>query len=399
LRLWQEGETAEERGELRRAEDKVRAQLWEAHKLLEVGSDEWRNSEFMRFTAWRHNRQEEIEMARGRKPARNAQADKLLTALNFVAVATKDTKQGDYQTHVRIGGNRVVAFDGVLAAGHPIEEDFTATPNLDQLMSALDTCGKQLAMTVEGATISVKGDKMKATVQCMDPSQMHIIEPQPNMYAINDSVRTALEVCMRYTREGGTRIVESSVLLFANSCVGTDGKAIVEYWHGHNLPDMVLPRVFCAAVVKAKGKLVGFGWDDGRTVTFHFDDGAWIKTQLYAEHEYPMKAKTLLNKDGLAPVEMPPDLLTACKSVAAFRDDGTVIFENECVVSHNETVQGAQFDVKNLTVSHRPRFHAGLINKVGDLIKTIDLNADPHMLLWFGDSVRGGIMAYSPGGE
>jgi len=405
LNLWPEGRTREERIALREAEDKLRAELWEQHKLLEVGSDEWRNSEFMRFTAWLNQRYEELEelygnvkhkepddmATRGRKPAKNGQADKLLTALAFVKVATKDTAQGAYQQHVHIGGNRIVAFDGVIAACHPIEEDFVAYPNLEQLTAALQSCGKQLSLTVEGDVVTVKGDKLLATVQCLPPDAMHVVVPDPQAYVIDDAIKAALEVCMKYTREGATLVHETSVLLCANSAYGTDGKAIVEYWHGTNLPDMILPRAFCAAVVKAKSKLVGFGYGNGSSVTFYFDDMSWLKTQLYAEG-YPMQARNVLNVTA-NPLPLPADFVTAVQAVAAFSEDGSFIIEDGKVAAFfqgNESA--AEYDVKDLSTVRRLRFNASSIAKVAEHMKLADFNTDPDKLLWFGDSVRGAVM-------
>lgn len=406
MKLWEEGTTREERIALREAEDRMRAELWEDHKLIPIFQDGtfyddtgrkpinpyWRDSEFTRWNDAVRQHRKELEMAtRGRKPAKNSQADKLLTALAFVKVATKDTKQGEYQTHVHIGGNRVVAFDGVIAACHPIEEDFVAYPNLEQFVAALQSCGKKLSLTVDGNLLSVKGEHMTAEMQCLPPEVMHVVVPDPNAYVIDDGIKAALEVCMKYTREGATLIHETAVLLCANSAYGTDGKAIVEYWHGTNLPDMILPRAFCAAVVKAKAKLVGFGYGNGSSVTFYFDDMSWLKTQLYAEG-YPMQAKTVLNVPA-NPLPLPADFVTAVTSVAAFSEDGSFVVENGQVVAFfNDTETGAQYDVKDLSTTRRLRFNSQSVLKVAEHMKLADFNTDPDKLLWFGDSVRGAIM-------
>lgn len=393
MKLWPEGKTRDERIALREVEDKLRAELWEAHRLLEVGSDEWRNSEFMRFSVWCNNRTEELlDMARGRPKKSNEKADKLLTALAFVKVATKDTGQGAYQRHIHIANNLIVAYDGVMAAGHPIDEDMHAYPEYEQFAAALKTCGKQLSFTIDANTIEVKGDKIKATVQCLPPDAMHVVTPEPHAYAFGDEIKTALEVAMRYTREGATLVHETSVLLASGSAIGTNGKALVEYWHGVNLPDLVLPRAFCAAVVKATAKLVGFGYTDGRAVTFYFDDGSWLRTQLYAEG-YPMSAKTILNVANVAPVAPPAELFTAVQAVAAFSEDGTVVFEGGQVHAyHMNNPTAAEYDVKDLNMSRRLRYNADLLGKVSDLIKSIDLDTDPDKLLWFGDNVRGCVL-------
>ena len=52
----------------------------------------------------------------------------IVKALDFIALAQKD-KGAPYQTTVRLGQNQAVATDGVLSAGHSIDEDIVACPH------------------------------------------------------------------------------------------------------------------------------------------------------------------------------------------------------------------------------------------------------------------------------
>lgn len=358
----------------------------------------WDNKpQLLAFTDWYNEREKELEdmaKATGRPKKRNAQADKLATALKFVSIASKDTKQGAYQTHVHIGGQQVVAFDGILAAGHPIDEDFVAFPNLEQLTAALKTCGKQLSLTLGDGVIEVKGENVHAVVQCLPSADMHLTMPDPNGWQLDDGIKAAFEACIRYTREGGTKVHESAVLLGANTCIGTNGAALIEYWHGINLPDMILPRAFCHAVMKTKAKLVGFGWGDGRSVTFWFEDKSWIKTQLYAEG-YPMSARAVMNEDAAALVPVAPDFIKAVEAVVAFSDDGSVTLDKGQVIGASDSgPAGAAYDLKDLSINGLRRFNASLILKVADLIKTVDFNTNSTRMIWYGDNVRGVVLAY-----
>lgn len=380
LKLAEEGTTREERIKYRLEEDRIRGILFDLED----------HTQLHQFIDWCEHRREQIEMAkRGRKPA--GKGDKLFNALKFVSMASKDTKQGAYQTHVHIAGQQVVAFDGVLAAGHPIDEDFVAFPHLEQLMAAIETAGKKLSLTIEDNTLSVTGENIKATVQCLPAEDMHIVSPDENKYPMTDAIKAALEVCMRYTREGAQKIHETAVLLEANSCYGTNSAALVEYWHGVNLPSVILPRSFCAAVVKVKSPLVGFGWNDGRSVTFHFEDNSWIKTQLYTEG-YPEGARTIMNIAS-QPVAVPETFFNAVSAVANFSEDGSVIIENGQVLGlHEHSAVSALYEVKDLLAPTRCKFNADYIMQVSDLIKSYDLTTDPKRLIWFGDNVRGMIM-------
>ena len=61
---------------------------------------------------------------------------------------------------------------------------------------------------------------------------------------------------------------------------------LMEAWHGLDLPPNVpLPKQFVAALVKQKKNLTGFGFSRS-SATFYFEDGCWLRTQLYSD-EWP----------------------------------------------------------------------------------------------------------------
>ena len=223
---------------------------------------------------------------RGRKPKISTQALKLGEALAFVSLASRDNGEA-YQAHARFSGGWLMTFDGIIAAGHPVEEDLDCNPNTRQLLEAIAKCGKSLAITqTQGGRLSIKGDNLRALINCLPEDGLPQVEPDPNIAVIDDRIKRAFECVGSLVTEAGSSMVEAAILLQANSAVATDRVVAMEFWHGIDLPpNLVLPKLFAQAVLKTNKALSGFGFSD-RSVTFWFEDGAWLKTQRYSD-EYP----------------------------------------------------------------------------------------------------------------
>lgn len=389
MRVWEEGRDRDERIALREAEDRERARLTDLDNADPLPGP----SRVLTWTREIMAYREGLEMAtRGRKPKAASVAAKLLAALDFVSVAQKDTGQGAYQSHVRLVAKQAIAFDGVLGAGHPIDEDLACCPNTAQLVAALKKCGTQLSMTDDGeGRLALAGQKLKAWVPCLPPDAMAPCDPDPLQYPCGDPVRVALLQAAVWTREGGERVLESAVLLASGSCYGTNGKALIEAWHGCSMPELIVPRVFVIAANKIVAPLIGFGFTQS-TLTFHFEGGAWIKTQLYVDG-FPAAAKELANA-GINPQPVPEGLLEAIEAVAPFNEAGHVtLAPGEVRASpdmSNHTV--TTYEVEGLAPPFMHTVNAKMLLGVKDSIKALDLTSANDRVFFFGDTVRGVIM-------
>lgn len=349
-----------------------------------------------------YSEQKEAErMARkpGTTKKQTTQAAALLTALDFVSVATSNEAHlGTAAKHVSLSGNFAVAFDGQLAAGHPIAEELTLCPQVEQLTKALKRSGKTLAIAeTPSGRLSIKGEKLQAYVPCLRPEDMAQAYPDPRCAVVDDRIKAAFACCGTMASENGTWVHEASLLLRANDCTGTNGAAILQFWHGIDLPpNMVLPKVFCAAVAAVKAKLEGFGmtWNNntGRpsSVTFYFEGGAWIKSQCYAD-EWP-------NTDPLwwaaNYADVPEGLFDAIDTVADFHPNQHVTFVDNAVRSHRDPEHGASYDVKGLQGGKQ--FAGKLMGQVAPWCSRVDLTTYPDRVFFVGGEqgkpVRGIVM-------
>lgn len=342
------------------------------------------------------------QMARGpRKTKQATQAEALIEALKFVSVASNnDTHLGAAAKHVRMSGNMAVTFDGQLAAGHPIVEELTLCPQISQLTKALSKTGKTLVVSETPAgRLSIKGEKLQAFVPCLKAEELAPVVPDANIAPVDDRIKAAFKCCGTLASESGVRVIEASLFLRGGDCTGTNGAAILQFWHGNDLPPMgmVLPKVFCAAVAAVKAPLIGFGcsWAQAdypkvNSVTFHFEGGAWLKTQCYAD-DWP-NTEQLWQQANYAPV--PEGFFEAVDTVAEFNENGFVILAPNAVQSHKNAELGAAYEVKGLQPGKS--FSGKLLGQVEPWCKQIDLTTYPDRAFFVGGEaetpVRGIVM-------
>lgn len=342
-------------------------------------------------------------MARGPKPKVPAQAAALIEAINFVKIAAKDQELLKGSDHVRLLHKTAVCSNGQLSAGHPINEELTTCPHLGQLLTALMRCGKTLALTeTDAGRLSVKGEKLRVLVPCLPAEDLPDVRPDNFIVGIDDRVKEALACCVVLSSENGERLIEASVLLGNGDCVGTNGAAMLNFWHGNELPPaMVLPSAFAKAVANTKQALKGFGasWDGfGKlsSVTFYFEGGAWLKTQTYAD-EWPDIAGLFNTQVYYAPT--PAGFLEAIEAVGNFEDEGDVYFMDGAMQSSLSADVGAQYEVPGLQGGKLS--NSGLWKKVGPWVAGVDLTSHMDRTHFISENglVRGIVMGKKRGDQ
>lgn len=337
-----------------------------------------------------------------RKKAVPAQATALAEAIDFVSVAA-DKDHEYYQKFVRLSGNMMVAFDGQLAAGYPIIEQLSLCPHIDKLKRAVKNCGKELAISeLPTGRLSIKGEKLNAIVECLDPSELGSVFPDQPCATVDDRLKTAFTVCGALASEAGTRVVEASLLLRANDCTGTNGAAIMQYWHGIDLPPhMVIPKLFAAAVCKVKQPLMGLGFSWGApnengkqivsSVTLWFEGGMWLKTQCYADRWPDLD----FIENPSVPEPIPAEFFDAVDTVGPFNDNGWVYLMQDYVWSEATPDIGAQYKVPGLHGGKQ--FNAKLLKQISPFATSADFTSYKDRIMIFGDKMRGAVMAIKIG--
>lgn len=340
-------------------------------------------------------------MARQPKKPSAKQTNKLLDAINFLSCVTRDTGL-IYETHINLQYQTAVAYNDVLSAGIKIEEEIVAAPNAKVFRSALSKCGEGYTLSIDGSKIIVKSGKFKAVVPCIDPTLLANRLPDDPCAIIDDRFKAALE-CIDVIKPeaNASQIHLLSFLLNGQSVISTDGKIIIEYWHGIDLPIIAIPKSIIAAIVGNSKKLAKFGFSN-TSVTFYFEDNSWVKSQLYVE-QWPMETtQNILNKN-CNPSPIPVDFFNGLESVIPFSENGSVYFKRDKICSHKSEEAGAIFDVAGLP--NGPIYTAKYLAMIKSLATKIDFavsangsvhkdNASGYLLFFFGNNVRGVIAGH-----
>jgi hypothetical protein len=210
----------------------------------------------------------------------------LLDALNFAKIAYMEEGEA-YQTHIILHGKRLFAYNGTIAVGTPIEEEITACPQGHTLRLALVRCKGAFAMGVEGDKLQVRSGRFRASIPCLDFGAVRAFQADPPSVAVGEGLKAAFNALEPLVAVNGATVLESALALSSMDATATNRQVIGQYWHGYELPrTFLLPRAAIDAVRNAPSDLVSLGYSYN-SVTFHFADNSWIRSQLYHDEKYP----------------------------------------------------------------------------------------------------------------
>lgn len=283
---------------------------------------------------------------KGEEPSNSSVAG-LIKALQFVGLAQKAAGT-TYQTHCLMNNGWCVAFDERLTIGCKIEENISACPKTEYLLAALKKCGNQVAISqLSEYVLLIRSDKFKASIPCVGFESIPATGPDPLQGDITDAVRAGFAACGWLVREGEQNAYQAALLLQGGSIVGTNGRVILEHWHGINLPvGLLIPARSAAAIVSIQKKLVGLGFSQW-SATFWFEDGSFVKTQLFAER-YPNYAEVFNRYKDLEATPLPKDFFAGVEAVKPFCEDKFVYLCGDKIQSHLEAERGATYDLAGI---------------------------------------------------
>lgn len=333
-------------------------------------------------------------MPRPRKPSVKQQStNRLLEALNFLSSVTTEVGT-PYQTHILLQNKTAVAYNDILSAGCLIDEEIFAAPHNSTLIKAISKCIESYSLVIDGTKIVCKSGKFKASIPCIDPSLLSFRFPDNPCAVIDDSFKEALK-CMDVLKiePNAQETHLLAFLLNGQSTINTNGKLLIEYWHGINLPTIAIPKAIIAPILNNKKKLTQFGFSQ-TSVTFYFEDNSWIKSQLY-DKPYPVENVLRIMDKNCNPIPIPTDFFKALSTVEPFSENNSVYFERDLLCSHSTPETGATHEVAGLPKG--PVYNAKYLSMIKDYVTQIDFvvpERNGYLCYFFGKQVRGVIAGY-----
>lgn len=328
-------------------------------------------------------------MSRPPKPKVSTNSE-LLNSLKALSQITTTVGQ-PYETHVILKDNWATVFNGIIGGGERITESLNICPHNELIIAALSKCGQQIAFTqLDNGRLSVKSDKFRAIVPCLNSDDMPPIFPDPPVAQLDDRLKAAILAVAPLAEEGETDILTASLLIHGGCVTATDRRVIVQQFHGIDLPPMLaVPQAIIKPLIKNQKQLAQFGYSNS-SCTFYYADGSWLKTALFAK-QWP-DINSVLDVP-CNPWPLPEDFYKAVRALEPFSETGNVYFDAGVMRSHSSVEAGASYELYGLPKG--PIFDIKQLKLVEPFIETIDFmatgkNGNP-LSLWFGKMTRGAI--------
>jgi len=313
----------------------------------------------------------------------------LIEALIFILAAQKEKDIGPANfCYCHLSNGFVTASDGVVTASHPIEENLEAKPHTKKLLSALQNCGKKLSITQKNDTLTIRSGRYFATIPCYN-DELLPFNPDESVVPLNDSIKHGFKKIGFLALENGQNIAQCSVLIKSGSMIATNAVVAVEYWHGLDMPTVVVPKAFVTAIAKTKKSIHSMGFSKS-SVTFWLEEGSWLKTQLFLD-PWPDMTSVFNMPEDLTPEPIPKMLYKAIEAVEEFapegKDKGQVYLSDAGVCSHPKKGIGASYELKGLrTISFN-------IKQLKHIRTCCDTIAFGEKLAWFFSENMRGVIA------
>lgn len=311
----------------------------------------------------------------------------LLEALEFVMIAQSDIGE-PIQTHCTIAQHEVVAFNGILAAGFPVVEDIAVCPNTHYLVKALR------GRATEGLSLTILGDDrlvvtalpFRAVVPLHPFGKLAYARPDPLIAPLDARFAAALAVAAPIVAEGAMHVALACLYTKDGSLVATDGKVVIEAWHGNSFPPgLLIPKASAVAISKVKYPVVGFGFS-AASLTIHYENGAWLRTQLYVE-QYPDVQSHLDKPTSYYPIS--EGFFRSLNSIAPLAKDYIYFEDNEVRTS---PIKGEGASFTSFGLPQRKSFNLKYLKVMEPYAKFIDFISEPDRVKFAGDTVRGLIL-------
>lgn len=242
----------------------------------------------------------------------------MLDQLKFALRGVAKSDSIPHLRHLRIHNGRVTASDGVLAMSSPVALSFDAAPLATPFVNALAACDEQISITQESVNkIIVRSGNFQAFVPCIDPKRVPETKPEGQAFMPVDIV-AAFRALRPFVCSDSSKPSVCGILLTGESAYATTNVTVCQYWLGTPFPfDLNIPVSFVDEVLKIKEEPRSIQMCKN-SVTFHYSDERWIRTQLNAL-EWPHVAE-VLNKawEGSAMIPVDPKLKEAVQKLADF---------------------------------------------------------------------------------
>jgi len=317
----------------------------------------------------------------------------MIDALKFVKGAVSTKSFQPELKHFLIRDGRIMGYNGTIALSSPIDLDLVAAPNAEKFVKAIERCGgNSTALHVTpGGRLAVKSGRFRAYIECSeDVDLLDTVEPSGEDVELAGSFLEALAVLERFVSTDASRPWAMGILLRNQSAYATNNVILAEYWIGENLPDINIP----ASAIK---ELKRIGQEPLRvqlsknTVTFHFEGGRWLRSQLL-NSDWP-DVGALLDKASAdaTPTEIREELFDLLEDLRPFTmETNAIYFRENAMMTFPEEGEGATVEVEGM--GDHGVFNVNMLALLKNVAVQADFTRHPNPCPFYGHKVRGVIL-------
>lgn len=315
----------------------------------------------------------------------------MLKELKFVqgAVAKKDLMPA--MTHFKIQGGHVRSYNGTLAISSPIPFDLDCVPKADQLVKAIGLCDETITLSITpGGKLRVLSGKFRAFVELVDGDTPHVMPEGEQLAFDGATMLAAFKMMYPFIGNDASRPWSAGILLHGQSAYATNNTCVVEYWLNAPFPRQInIPKACIKEMLRVDEAPVG-AQISGNSITFHYEDGRWIRSQLL-DTEWPLETFMKILNVPSAPVPVPAELFVGIDKLKEMSDGSSRIYiNNGLLTTHEEESKGGTYEVDGLEFVGC--YNIAMFSLLKGVVERADFTLYPDPAMFFGGPMRGAIV-------
>lgn len=314
----------------------------------------------------------------------------MLKQLQFVRGAVGKGKIDAGLSHFRIRDRRVTGYNGVMAISTPIPCDLDCQPDAATLIKAVGNCKAAVELSITDAgKIRLRSGTFRVFIENLT-EMLPEVGPEGDYYDVDgNGILNAMKKLVEFVGDDASRPWSNGVLFRGRFAYATNNLILAQAAIAlQNEPDVFptdanVPLLTVREVLRVNEPPTGITLSEN-SMTFHFSEDRWIRTQLYST-EWPDLSAFLPDPRDPDLRALPTGFWDAVETCMPFKDkQSRVYLGGDNVSTSSDEDSGAHVRV--------PGVPEGIYNieqlwALNEVIERADLGSTPGK--WIGDRIRG----------
>jgi hypothetical protein len=315
----------------------------------------------------------------------------MLKELKFVqgAVAKKDLLPA--MTHFKIQDGHVRSYNGRLALSSPLPFDLNCCPKADQLYKAISLCDEAIMLSITPAgKLRIVSGGFRAFVELAEGETPHVMPEGDTLMFDGETMLKAFKLMSPFIGNDASRPWSAGILLHGQSAYATNNTCVVEYWLDAPFPYQInIPKECIKEMLRVDEAPTHAQITPG-SITFHYEDGRWIRSQLL-DTKWPLEIITKILNVPSKPVPVPQEMFVGIAKLKAMGDGSKRVYiNNGLLTTHEEEEVGGSYEVDG--IEFVGCYNMEMFSLLNGVVEMADFTLYPEPAMFFGGVMRGAII-------